>query len=262
MQLDHRPLTVLLAEDAPANQTLVVRLLERRGHRVLVASNGREAVSLFESAPIDLILMDLQMPVMDGFEATQAIRKLHIAGQRPVPIVALSVHNSRPDRERCLLAGMDACIAKPIDVNQLIELVETLASKQPAQSRSPSPTAAAVNCEAAIARLDGDRDLFLELFQLFQRDAPRLLSRIAAGVAAGEAREVALAAHTLKGLAANFDAHRAMEAAGELEAIGNGERLKGAAAVLKRLKHEINEAQQAIARYRERSSVDLADQRH
>ena len=242
MQSHRRPLTVLLAEDAEANQTLVVRLLEKRGHRVLVATNGHEAVRLYQSAPVDLILMDLQMPVMDGFEATQAIRKLHPGGGRPVPIVALSVHNSRPDRERCLLAGMDACIAKPIDVAQLVELVETLALK-PSARRVDEPAAQSpINCRAAMERLEGDQSLFLELARLFERDAPELLGRIGRGMSHDAAREVALAAHTLKGLAANFDAHGAVEAAGQLERLGNEGNLQDADEVIERLKREVDQA--------------------
>jgi CheY-like chemotaxis protein len=234
-------------------------LLEKREHRVLVAATGREALAIYESTQVDLILMDLQMPVMDGFEATRAIRKLNIH-DKPVPIVALSVHHSRQDRERCLLAGMDACIAKPIDVNQLIELVESLATRRSTRADEATAARSTVNCQAAIGRLQGDRSLFAELTQLFDRDAPLLIDRIADGLSSGSPREVALAAHTLKGLAANFDAYRAVQAAGELESLANRGALEGGTRVLERLRLAVNEAVHAVNDYcRQMAGAEVAD---
>lgn len=115
-------LRVLLVEDLPANQMLVVHVLSRRGHEVEVAANGLRAVELVGSRPFDVVLMDLQMPDMDGFEATAAIRALPHGAR--TPIVALTAHALPADRDRCLAAGMDDYIAKPLDIRQLVEVVE------------------------------------------------------------------------------------------------------------------------------------------
>jgi CheY-like chemotaxis protein len=117
-------LHILLAEDNPVNQKVTVRALERRGHRVLLAQNGREAVTLASQEHFDLILMDIQMPGMDGYEATAAIREMERATGSHAPIVAITAHAMKTDQERCLAAGMDDYISKPIHLNELIQKVE------------------------------------------------------------------------------------------------------------------------------------------
>jgi CheY-like chemotaxis protein len=119
-------LKVLLAEDTPTNQVLVVHALGKRGHQVTVAGDGRMAVDLAERGRYDLILMDLQMPGMDGFEATAAIRALPSLAR--TPIVALTAHTMVGDRERCLSAGMEGYLSKPLDLRQLVEVVEAAAN--------------------------------------------------------------------------------------------------------------------------------------
>ena len=125
-----RPLRVLLAEDTPANQKLVTRVLGRRGHAVDVACNGREAASLAATTDFDVILMDVQMPVMDGFQATSAIRAIAEPRKAHVPIVAMTAHAMKGDQERCLNAGMDAYIAKPINIQELVQLIEQIAQNR------------------------------------------------------------------------------------------------------------------------------------
>jgi two-component system, sensor histidine kinase and response regulator len=120
-------LEVLLAEDTPANQKLVISILRKRGHAVTVANNGREAIDLIRQRDFDLVLMDVQMPVMDGFQATAAIRSMEEDGKTRLPIVAMTAHAMREDRERCLRSGMDAYLAKPVDSREMIALVERLA---------------------------------------------------------------------------------------------------------------------------------------
>jgi len=123
-------LKILLAEDNPVNQRLAMRLLERRGHHVELAASGREAIECLDRQHFDLILMDLQMPDMDGLEATAEIRRREkIRGGR-TPIVALTAHTMKGDRERCLAAGMDNYINKPIDAVKFLEIVETSAAAQ------------------------------------------------------------------------------------------------------------------------------------
>jgi PAS domain S-box-containing protein len=121
-----RRLRILLAEDTPANQRLAVRILNRRGHAVEVAPNGLEAVERLRRESFDVVLMDVQMPVMDGFQATQEIRKLHPPHKARVPIIAMTAHALKGDQETCLAAGMDAYISKPINSQELIALVESM----------------------------------------------------------------------------------------------------------------------------------------
>ena len=135
-----RPLRILLVEDNPTNQKLAAYILQERGHRVEIAENGQEAIDLTEQESHDVILMDVQMPGMDGLEATAAIRARQYAGGeaggRRVPIIAMTAHAAKGDRERCLAVGMDAYLSKPIDGRELIALVETLAGDGGRRGRS------------------------------------------------------------------------------------------------------------------------------
>jgi two-component system, sensor histidine kinase and response regulator len=124
----------MLAEDTPTNQKLMARILQKRGHTVELAENGREAVDLIRRSQFDVALMDVQMPVMNGFEATAAIRALEEESHTHLPIVALTAHAMQDDCERCLRAGMDGYIAKPFDIKKFIEVVERLG-----QHPSPKP---------------------------------------------------------------------------------------------------------------------------
>ncbi len=119
-------LRVLLAEDNVINQKLGVRLLEKRGHCVVVANNGREALATLAREPFDLVLMDVQMPVMDGFETTAAIRQQENSTGRHLPILAMTAHAMKGDRDRCLIAGMDGYIAKPIQPRELYDTIERI----------------------------------------------------------------------------------------------------------------------------------------
>ena len=125
------PLRVLLAEDGLVNQKLAVALLKKRGHQVTVAHNGHEAVQCAQAEPFDVILMDVEMPEMDGFQATSAIRQREKALGLHTPIIAMTAHAMKGDRERCLAAGMDAYVAKPIRPGELFAAIESLALLRP-----------------------------------------------------------------------------------------------------------------------------------
>jgi CheY-like chemotaxis protein len=130
-----------LAEDNLVNQKLAVRLLEKEGHSVVVAGTGKQAVSLYREQPFDLVLMDVQMPEMGGFEATDVLRRIQKERQDYVPIVAMTAHAMKGDRERCLAAGMDDYVTKPIQRKQLFEVIERLLAQPAPDADAPRPSA-------------------------------------------------------------------------------------------------------------------------
>src|SRR5438067_4815449 len=220
-ELPARRLDVLLAEDNIVNQRLAASLLERRGHAVTIAANGREAIAAVRAHAFDVVLMDVQMPEMGGFEATGAIRALGGDAAR-VPIVAMTAHAMKGDRERCLAAGMNEYLTKPLDPRQLCLVVEQIAEgRRPAgdEPRAGRPGVPDVSTQV-LARVGGDRQLLAEISRLFVDDAPRHLDRIRRALDARDGEALRRAAHGLKGAAANFDADGVVNAARTLEEIG------------------------------------------
>src|SRR6266403_1540675 len=178
-----RRLQVLLAEDNAINRTLVVRLLSKRGHSVVVASNGKQAVSALETQTFDVVLMDIQMPEMDGFEATAAIRQKEKAIGAHIPIIALTAHAMKGDRERCVAGGMDGYVSKPVQAEELIQAVEGLDGNSRATSKTSDLTNEVVDREVALARVEGDEGLLADLAKLFCEESPKLLSAVRDAVA-------------------------------------------------------------------------------
>ena len=247
-----RPLRVLVAEDNPVNRTLVTTLLGKRGHTVTAVENGRDAVAAVGAGPdaFDLVLMDLQMPEMSGLEAARAIRDREGGSARRVPIVALTAHAMQGDRERCLAAGMDGYLAKPIDVDQLIATVERLAAGgvPPAETRVESPPDTAIFDErAALRYAGGDRRLLKEVVTLFRGDYPSSLRAIERAMKQRDAETLRLAAHRLKGAIATVGAPAGRQAAAALEEAARGGDFDGAREMLTRLRHEIARLEDALA---------------
>jgi signal transduction histidine kinase/DNA-binding response OmpR family regulator len=217
-ELPERRLHVLLAEDNAVNQRLAASLLKRRGHKVTIAGNGREAVAAVSAQPFDVVLMDVQMPEMGGFEATAAIRALEIDRRAArLPIVAMTAHAMKGDRERCLDAGMDEYLTKPLDPRHLCALVEQMAGGAPAGD--PRRELATMPTQV-LARVGGDRELLAEISRLFVDDAPRHLQNIREALDTRNGESLRRAAHGLKGAAANFEADGVVNAARALEEIG------------------------------------------
>jgi PAS domain S-box-containing protein len=236
-------LRVLLADDNVVNQTLVARMLEKRGHRVEVVSNGREAVAACAREAFDLVLMDVQMPEMDGFEATAAIRAREARTGRHTPIVALTAHAMKGDRERCEQAGM-AYVSKPLKPQEFFQVMGKVLGDPgshppvfPQAPPEPSPPEEEIIDEAgALAKVGGDRGLLREMAEVFLREFPKLWASIREAVAGEDCRKVERLCHTFKGGVGIFSA-RACRAAADLEAAGReGEpgRFDGACAVLER----------------------------
>ena len=216
---------ILLAEDNAVNQKLAVHLLEKHGYTVTVTANGREAVMAFERESFDLILMDVQMPEVNGFEATAAVRATERATGRRIPIIAMTAHAMKGDRERCLAAGMDGYVAKPIQAQALFAAIESLlpaSTQNAAETAAKAETAASkpsgvMDLDAVLNRLGGDHELLAEMASLFLEDGPRILRETRAAITRRDSKALERAAHTLKGSASNFTSHSVCEAALRLE---------------------------------------------
>jgi signal transduction histidine kinase/DNA-binding response OmpR family regulator len=231
-----RPLSILVADDSPVNQKLARRLLELRGHRVAVVDSGRAAVTRSAAERFDVLLMDVQMPEMDGLEATAAIRAREPAGGARTPIVAMTAHAGKSERERCLAAGMDDYLSKPIDADELYAVVERAAP--PATAAATPTTDLPLDWQRALRRIGGNEAMLRELARDFRSEAPRLLDELRAAVAGGRGADVRRAAHTLKGSAAIFVAEPTVAAAQALEERGRSGDLSDADRLLDELAQE------------------------
>jgi two-component system, sensor histidine kinase and response regulator len=218
-----RSLNILLAEDNPVNQKLAVRLLEKARHNIVLAANGRQALEALEKVRppgFDIVLMDIQMPEMDGMEATAAIRKAEKSSGKHLPIVAMTANAMRGDRERYLSVGMDGYISKPIDPRLLFaEMERCLAGiKQgTAMTENPSPHAEQLDRASLLDRVEGDQELLAEMIQLFLADAPQLLGAMRHALLLGDMILLERSAHSMKGAAGNMSALVTANAAQQLE---------------------------------------------
>jgi CheY-like chemotaxis protein len=244
------PLRVLLAEDNVVNQKLALRLLEKLGYRADVAANGLEAIEALERQPYDLLLSDVQMPEMDGLEATRQILERWPEGDRPW-IVAMTAEAMSGDRERCLAAGMNDYLAKPIRVDELVAAI-----KRTPRREGGAPPAAGGDGPAApidakvLARLSdgvgGDAEFVSELIAQFVADAPTLLDAASAGLERGDDEEVRRAAHTLKSNAATFGAHGLSQRARELEELAKRGALDDAGPRIEELRRDLAAVSEAL----------------
>ena len=244
---------ILLVEDGPVNQMVATELLTQRGHSVETADNGRLALEALETHEYDVVLMDVQMPEMDGFEATAAIREKEQGTGRHTPIVAMTAHAMEGDRERCLRAGMDDYVAKPLRSQELFAAVErfgrvkdeddsvgpdTLASTsddagEPAEMTAPAPAPTTkknspagggprdgLTRDEVVARFGGKEQIMRSVAGVFLETYPEMLEALRRGVAARDQVIVEETAHKLKGAVGNFTTGRVFELARELEHMG------------------------------------------
>ena len=235
-----RPLRVLLAEDNAVNQKLAVRLLEKRGHQVQLVENGRQAVDAVRRQSFDVVLMDVQMPEMDGFAATAAIREAEQGSNRHLPIIAMTAHAMKGDRERCLEAGMDGYVSKPLTPEELFRTIENIFPAANGHDHPPQPAQKKIwSRMRALRSAGGDAELLRELMETFCREEPKLLEAIRRAVDSQDARKLHVAAHTLKGSLATLGALAAREAAERLESLGAAGDVQSAREVLASLEDEM-----------------------
>jgi CheY-like chemotaxis protein len=241
-----RKLRVLLAEDHIINQRLAIALLQKRGHTVTVANNGREAVDAIEREDFDVVLMDVAMPELGGFEATALVREREKGTGRRLPIVAVTAHAMKGDRDQCLEAGMDAYLAKPLQERELCALLATMFPPDEEAEDGPAPFDETV----ALGNAGGDPTLCRELAQLFVTESAKLLTQLGEAIALRDSTTVHRVAHTLKGATLTFAAADAQEAAHALEKMGRAGTWDGVEEVWGTLKREIGRLVGALERFR------------
>jgi two-component system sensor histidine kinase/response regulator len=250
---ESRPgLHILLAEDNPVNQQLAVKLLEKHGHRVVVANNGREALAALEKERFQLVLMDVQMPEMGGFEATASIRAQEKATGAHLPIIAMTAHAMKGDREKCLEAGMDGYVSKPIKVKELLDAIDkaipsAISAKEAVMESAPPQSYQAMNYEKALAQMEGDSELLGQVASLFLNDVAAQLDKMRSALEQHNLETLGRVAHAIKGSVANFSAERAVSAALKLETASREGNFLVAAQAARDLEQAIDELRPELA---------------
>jgi CheY-like chemotaxis protein len=230
-----QPLCVLVAEDNELNVALLRELLRRRGHQAQFAGDGRIALDLALGGAFDLMLLDLHMPELDGFEVARAIREREQGTNRHLPIIALTARSSKRDRERCLSAGMDEFLSKPIETAALWATVDRLVSRRPPAAYAPRRSEPGLLDRRAILRACGDDGSVLEkLRDVFRRTLPSRVSLVRAALTNGDFERLREAAHSLVGTAGAFSTITA-DVASALEDAAIRQELESCAALVDRL---------------------------
>ena len=241
-----RGLRILVAEDNPVNQLLATRLLEKRHHQAVVVGSGLEALSALgkhRDNGFDLVLMDVQMPEMDGLEATRIIRERERKQGGHIPIIAMTAHVMKGDRERCLNAGMDGYISKPIQVQELYAALDEVAGQTPMATCEPvsgKEESEVLDKATALANLGGDEEMLAEVAQTFLVECSRLMAEVREAIHRKNSLALEHAAHSMKGSVGAFAARKAFETARRLEELGHEGKLLDAEGVFANLEAEIN----------------------
>ncbi len=267
------PRRILLAEDGLVNQKVALGFLTKWGHQTLVANNGKEAVDLWQREPFDVILMDMQMPEMNGYDATVAIRSEERGTGRRIPIIAMTAEAMKGDREHCLEAGMDDYISKPFDPNSLYRVIAAVPAQACAAAGVPATEAASpptdvpmkeadpsqdnrvIDWEVARKNTGDDTAMIEDLVQIFLAEYTRMLAEIRQAIATSDAVLLRRAAHTLKGSAAIFGAQPVFEAALRLEMMGRDNDFSLTAQELDRLESRTSRLVEAFKAVRETATL-------
>jgi two-component system sensor histidine kinase/response regulator len=228
-------LCILLAEDNVAAQLVGKKTLEKIGYTVQVASNGMEALQMLEEKEFDLVLMDVEMPQMDGLEATRVIREREAVSGQHIPILAVTAYATKEDQERCLKAGADGYLSKPVSPRKLVAALKRFLPPDRGGDSTP-----AVDLDGALEAVGGDRELLREAVGLFlEQDYPRQLAELREGLARQDARAIRAAAHGIKGAVDSFGGRAARDAALRLETMGRRDDLSNAQRAVEELETQI-----------------------
>jgi len=246
---------VLLVEDNTMNQLVATRMLAKLGYRTDVASNGREAIDAITVGDYDAVLMDCQMPEMDGYEATRQLRRAEAGTGRHLPVIAMTAAAMAGDRETCLDAGMDDYITKPVSVDAISNvldrwIVPTILADSGRGESGPAAENPVLDPErfAVLRDLDaGDGDLLQTIIHEYVKDSAQLLAAIWAAIAEGDPQTVERNSHTLKGASANLGAVRLTEICGKLEALGRAAALGTAPRLVDEANAEFERVRTALA---------------
>ncbi len=236
VQEARKRLNILVAEDNPVNQRLAEKLLKKRGHHVVLASNGKEAIEAIGEEDFDLVLMDVQMPDMDGLTATREIRKMEVHHQSSIfnrqysiPIIAMTANAMKGDREKCLESGMDDYISKPINVEKLFGVIEKFSHKLkdhkkekpfPSLKKTEAKSKEVFDLSKAMEVVAGDKEIFKEIANIFLENSSAYVTQIREAITGSDVLSLEHAAHSLKGSVGHFGARRTFEAAYLLEKLG------------------------------------------
>ena len=235
-------LRILVAEDTPFNQKFILRLLGSWGYEGVIAENGRKALEAVSQDKFDLVLMDVQMPEMDGLEATKAIREAEKQTGRHVPIIALTAHAMKGDRERCLEAGMDEYVSKPISPDTLYAAIQAQVYEEPhdaPDTETHEDTFPLFEKKALLKTFEHDLNFFKYIVDLFVSDYPEMMTTIQDALKAKDAAGLQQAAHSLKGMLRNFHAEAAAQKALNLEEMGLQGKFEGGLQICEVLAGEI-----------------------
>ncbi|MFZ5995107.1 MAG: ATP-binding protein [Thermodesulfobacteriota bacterium] len=244
---------ILLAEDDLINQEVARGILLKHGHRPTVVSDGKAAVEMWEKGYIDLIFMDIQMPVMDGFEATRLIREKEKATGAHIPIIAMTASALKGDRERCLEASMDGYISKPVKAAELLQLIEATVVNKTAKDRensyftpsvdvaagNPPAESKALDVSGALDNLGGDVNLLKEVTNLFLEKVPFEIQGLGGAISSGDERLIERHAHKIKGMAVNIGAKRIADSAFRIELAIRKDDISGCGALFERMGEEL-----------------------
>ncbi|MEZ6129349.1 MAG: PAS domain-containing protein [Planctomycetaceae bacterium] len=250
-------LRILLAEDNLVNQKLAIGLLQKQGHTIILAANGAEAVERYRSERFDVVLMDVQMPVMDGLEATAGIRRFEQQSGFRTAIVAMTAHAMKGDRERCVESGMDDYLSKPIRGHQLADMFAKLNLRSEAATRndvakaSASPAAGAelVDWTLAMDSVDQDRELLKAVIEAFLEESPRLVTQATNAITASDAKTLHRTGHTIKGALLSLGVTGVAQIAHDLELMGATGTTQNAAALLESLTTQLDAVTQELAAF-------------
>jgi two-component system sensor histidine kinase/response regulator len=251
---EHGPqscLEILLAEDNPVNQKLATRLLEKRGHKVVVTGNGQEALAALSRRSFDLVFMDVQMPELDGISATTILREKERLTGTHQTVIAMTALVMKQDQERCLQAGMDGFLTKPIRPEELDEVLDSV-QLQRIKARGevaprPDPAQYPINVDELFHRLDGDRKFLAELTELFRADYPGKVNAIHHAIERRDAAGIQSAGHALKGALSNLGAPAATKLAAKLESYGAAGDIASANSTIRALETELIRTDEALA---------------
>jgi CheY-like chemotaxis protein len=242
---------LLLAEDNVINQKVALAVLGKIGYRADVAVNGQEVLAALEKTPYDLILMDVQMPGMDGFEATAAIRQKERGIGRHIPIIAMTAHAMKGDRELCLEKGMDDYVSKPIQIKDLSaaidrQLGKAASSRAESQSPKEAEAQAVFDKRTLLDRLEGDEELFQEIVKTFLDDAPLQMENLKQALREENLNQLEKQAHALRGAAMNIGGNALQTVAFALEVSGKNHDLSQARPLVQEVDKELALLQKAL----------------